>query len=92
MAPPDEPMTVVEFEAVGSMYPMHTGVGSDAVHPRIVDQMPQGANEVLVALLNATEKFESWVGVINMLNADIKETGGYRLLGFLARVIGGGHE
>ena len=33
--------------------------------------MSPSANEVFVALPNATERFESWIGIVNMLIVDL---------------------
>ena len=63
------------------MYPTHTTVGSDGFHPRVIKQLSRTAKSLIVAMLMASERLESWVGVINVLNAVLKETGGYRLLG-----------
>ena len=68
---------------VSGMYPKHTTMGSDGFHPRVLRELPTTIKQVIAALLMATEKLESWIGVINVLNAVLKETGGYKLLGVI---------
>ena len=75
------PITIQKLDTVSGMYAKHTTIGSDGFHPRVLKQLSKSTKRVIAALLNATEKIESWVGVINVLNAALKETGGYRLLG-----------
>ena len=75
------PITVKHLDTVSGMYPKHTTIGSDGFHPRVLKQLSKSTKLVIAALLTATERIESWVGVINVLSAALKETGGYRLLG-----------
>ena len=55
-------LTVGRFEMVGKLHPAHIVVGSDGMHPRSIKDMPRGANEAFVALLNASGLLEYWVG------------------------------
>ena len=75
------PTTVQNLDTVSGMCSKHTTIGSDGFHPRVLGQLSKATKRVIAALLNATEKVESWVGVINVLNAVLKKTGGSRLLG-----------
>ena len=75
------PTTVEKLDLVSGIYPKHTTDGSDGFHPRVLKPLSKTIKKVLVDLLMATEKLETWVGVKNVLNAVLKETGGYRLLG-----------
>ena len=75
------PITAEKLDKVSGMYPKHTTVGSDGFHPRVIKQLSRTATSLIAAMLMASERLESWVGVINVLSAVLKETGGYRLLG-----------
>ena len=75
------PITVHNLDTVSGMYPTRTTIGSDGFHPRVLGQLSKATKRVIAALSNATEKVGPWVGAINVLNAVLKETGGYRLLG-----------
>ena len=61
----------------------HWGRG-DGIHPKVGNQLSFEAKQVIVDGLNQCEKLEAWPGVLNILNAAPKETGGYRLLGLFS--------
>ena len=77
-------MTVSDLDTITPMYPDHTGVGGDGAHPKVGNQLSVGAKQVIVDGLNKCEELEAWPGVLNILNAAPKETGGYRLLGLFS--------
>ena len=66
------PITAEKLDVVSGMYPKHTTVGSDGFHPRVIQQLSRTAKSLIVAMLMASERLESWVGVIDVLNAVLK--------------------
>ena len=78
------PMAVGDLDTITHMYPGHTGVGGDGLHPKVGNQLSVAAKKAIVDGLNQSEKLEAWLGVLNILNAAPKETGGYRLLGLFS--------
>ena len=60
------------------------GLGGDGIHPKVGTQLTVAAKECIVGGLNKTEDIEAWPGLINILNAALKDTGGYRLLGLFS--------
>ena len=56
------PMTVGDLDTIAHMYPDHTGVGGDGIHPKVGNQLSVEANQVIVDGLNQCEKLEVWPG------------------------------
>ena len=82
--PPLPPITTDQFDAIQKLYSKWTTVGSDGIHPKIGKQISKAGKEALVKILGVTEKVEEWPGVVNILNAVPKESGGNRLLGLFS--------
>ena len=85
-------ITVGDYDLVTDMYPDHTGVGGDGIHPKVGKQLSVQANENIVGGAEPVRGFGVVGGCVEYLECSTERNwGGTGYWGYSPRGIAGGH-
>ncbi len=89
LGPPPPPPTVLELISACLCFPLGTGLGWDAWHPRALARLPLALLEALVRLLTAAERVGAWPDAIGLVIIALlpKPEGGFRPIGLFPSLV-----
>lgn len=81
--------TVQQMRATSRTFPDGTGLGGDALHPRVVDRLSDDAVRLLINVLMIAERLGRWPSAVTMVLIILlaKPEGGFRPIGLFPALV-----